>query len=266
MRIKLFHVLLASPVISGNYKFFFDMDGTLVNTDNIAIQAHQITLIRMKNRHGLTYPVPSIPEIHSMIAGMTLLQALASVKNKYPEIKTVQNEYEKSLGVNYETLKRNTKMEDYLIAPAVNLLKMLVKQKYSVCIVSNSSRQEIEENIALFNLDKPIPCVGRQDFSRGKPSPEPYLTAAALVKVIPDQYCTAFEDSENGIRSAKAAGMFVIGIGIHQEAHKLIRWGADATLSDASEFNIDHLSCLLEHKLEHKLKHKTESVSIRAKI
>ena len=43
----------------------------------------------------------------------------------------------------------------------------------------------------------------------GKPSPDVYLEAARRLGIAP-QLCAAVEDSANGIRAAKAAGMVVI--------------------------------------------------------
>jgi beta-phosphoglucomutase-like phosphatase (HAD superfamily) len=47
--------------------------------------------------------------------------------------------------------------------------------------------------------------------SRGKPFPDPYLQAAKLLGVAPED-CVAFEDSNTGLRSAEAAGTKAIGI------------------------------------------------------
>ena len=41
--------------------------------------------------------------------------------------------------------------------------------------------------------------------SRGKPHPEPYLTAARHLRLAPE-HCLAIEDSNTGARSAEAAG------------------------------------------------------------
>jgi HAD superfamily hydrolase (TIGR01509 family) len=50
--------------------------------------------------------------------------------------------------------------------------------------------------------------------TRGKPHPEPYLTAAALLGVAP-QDCVAIEDSETGACSAEAAGARVLVVENH---------------------------------------------------
>jgi len=51
--------------------------------------------------------------------------------------------------------------------------------------------------------------VSSEEVERGKPSPDVYLEAARRLGVEPN-LCAAVEDSANGIRAARAAGMVVI--------------------------------------------------------
>jgi beta-phosphoglucomutase-like phosphatase (HAD superfamily) len=53
--------------------------------------------------------------------------------------------------------------------------------------------------------------VSSEEVERGKPAPDVYLEAARRLGVGPAS-CAAIEDSENGLRSAAAAGMRVIAI------------------------------------------------------
>jgi HAD superfamily hydrolase (TIGR01509 family) len=53
--------------------------------------------------------------------------------------------------------------------------------------------------------------VSSEEVPRGKPAPDVYLEAARRVKAEPRR-CVAIEDSSNGLRSAKAAGMGVVAI------------------------------------------------------
>ena len=55
------------------------------------------------------------------------------------------------------------------------------------------------------------PTVSSEEVARGKPAPDVYLEAARRLGVDPAA-CVAIEDSHNGIRSAKAAGMACIAI------------------------------------------------------
>ncbi|HWF76861.1 MAG TPA: HAD family phosphatase [Caulobacteraceae bacterium] len=51
--------------------------------------------------------------------------------------------------------------------------------------------------------------VAAGDYTRGKPNPDPFLTAAARLGMAP-QHCLALEDSHNGVRAAHAAGMMTV--------------------------------------------------------
>jgi HAD superfamily hydrolase (TIGR01509 family) len=56
--------------------------------------------------------------------------------------------------------------------------------------------------------------VSGADVSEPKPDPEPYLLAAAKLGVHPE-YCVALEDSQNGVRSARAAGCVTVAVPGH---------------------------------------------------
>jgi HAD superfamily hydrolase (TIGR01509 family) len=53
--------------------------------------------------------------------------------------------------------------------------------------------------------------VSSEEVARGKPAPDVYLEAAARLGVPADR-CGAVEDSANGLRSAAAAGMWVVAV------------------------------------------------------
>jgi sugar-phosphatase len=54
--------------------------------------------------------------------------------------------------------------------------------------------------------------VVAEDVERGKPEPDGYLRAAALLGV-PIEECLVFEDSPAGVAAAKAAGAHVAVVG-----------------------------------------------------
>ena len=49
-------------------------------------------------------------------------------------------------------------------------------------------------------------CSTQGDYARSKPEPDPYLRAVARLGVAPER-CLVIEDSERGLRAAKAAGL-----------------------------------------------------------
>lgn len=79
--------------------------------------------------------------------------------------------------------------------------------------------------------------VTRNDVSRGKPHPEPFLTAAARLGVEPGR-CLAFEDSHNGVRSAHAAGMRVIMVPDLLPATPEIRAMCHAVMDSLTAFRL----------------------------
>ncbi len=67
--------------------------------------------------------------------------------------------------------------------------------------------------------------VGADDVSRGKPHPEPYLTAMAAVNGhdpgLRPEDCLVFEDAMPGIAAARAAGMLVVAVTNSYPAQRL---------------------------------------------
>jgi beta-phosphoglucomutase-like phosphatase (HAD superfamily) len=53
--------------------------------------------------------------------------------------------------------------------------------------------------------------VSSEEVARGKPAPDVFLEAARRLGVAPER-CAVVEDSANGIRAGRAAGMLVVAI------------------------------------------------------
>ncbi|HEX5449859.1 MAG TPA: HAD family phosphatase [Gaiellaceae bacterium] len=98
-----------------------------------------------------------------------------------------------------------------LIDGAVDAVRS-VGVHWPVAIASSANPELIEVVLRATALDSLIRvAVSSQEVARGKPAPDVYLEAARRLGVDAAS-CTAVEDSHNGIRSAKAAGMRVIAV------------------------------------------------------
>jgi HAD superfamily hydrolase (TIGR01509 family) len=87
-----------------------------------------------------------------------------------------------------------------------------VGERWPLGLASSSNREIIDLVLDLAGLaDAFAATVSSEEVSRGKPAPDVYLEAARQLEVPPDK-CAAVEDSTNGLRSAAAAGMYVIAI------------------------------------------------------
>jgi HAD superfamily hydrolase (TIGR01509 family) len=101
--------------------------------------------------------------------------------------------------------------------PGAKELVRALAAEVPLAIASGALRREIETILAGGGLrDAFVAIVGADDVSRGKPDPEPYLTALArLAPRAPGLTagdCMVFEDSMAGILSARAAGMRVVAV------------------------------------------------------
>jgi HAD superfamily hydrolase (TIGR01509 family) len=83
---------------------------------------------------------------------------------------------------------------------------------WPLAVASSSNRPLIDLVLELSGLAPRFRAtVSSEEVARGKPAPDVYLEAARRLAVAPE-HCAAVEDSESGIRSAKAAGMRVVAI------------------------------------------------------
>ncbi len=96
------------------------------------------------------------------------------------------------------------------IHPVVQIAKS--NSNHKLAIVSGGTRNLVAQILQSIRLDQHFPIrVCAEDVANGKPSPDPFLKAAALLGIAPEK-CLVFEDGEAGIQAAKAAGMDVVRV------------------------------------------------------
>jgi HAD superfamily hydrolase (TIGR01509 family) len=98
-----------------------------------------------------------------------------------------------------------------LIPGAVEAVQRLAA-RFPLALASSSNRPLIDAALELAGLTQHFQAtVSSEEVERGKPAPDVYLEAARRLGVPPER-CAAVEDSHNGIRSAKAAGLFAVAV------------------------------------------------------
>jgi len=115
-----------------------------------------------------------------------------------------------------ELIKDNLK-----IYPGVIELIHRLYEKYTLALTTSSTFAEMEtvmNKLRIGKLFKTI--VTSEDVKHGKPDPEPYLLTAEKLSVNCED-CLVIEDSENGVRSAKSAGMKCFAITNTEKPHNL---------------------------------------------
>ncbi|KFZ83517.1 hypothetical protein ED92_06345 [Amycolatopsis sp. MJM2582] len=96
--------------------------------------------------------------------------------------------------------------------PGARELVELTAAAVPVAVASNSPRALLDAALVRGGLAAMFPVkLAADEVTAPKPDPEMYLTACALLNVEPAD-ALAFEDSMTGLRSARAAGVPVIGV------------------------------------------------------
>jgi HAD superfamily hydrolase (TIGR01509 family) len=97
---------------------------------------------------------------------------------------------------------------------AENLLRQAREAGIPTALVTMSVKRMAEHIVSLIPFTAFDFIIAGDDVTHAKPHPEPYLKAAALLGVRPED-CIAIEDSSTGLAAAVASGAVSIGVPMH---------------------------------------------------
>ncbi|MDA1043844.1 MAG: HAD family phosphatase [Verrucomicrobia bacterium] len=205
--------------------YCFDMDGTLLDTETIWVEAIEQYL----HAHGHPF---SRQEADQLVYGRSWHDIHLDLVDRFEDLKMPVAEMETRIAPFFESLGR---ARDVRIVNSIDLLKRLAADT-PVCIISGSSRGTIARGIESMGVASELAFyLGAEDYSPGKPDPACYRLAAQRLGLAAE-VCMVFEDSEAGVRSAKAAGMKCVAL-VRQGAPAQNISAADAQLSDLADFD-----------------------------
>ena len=197
----------------------FDMDGLLLDSETLSMEAS------MSAAAALGYDMPHA-FCRSMI-GSPVDRCREMIAERYG----AGFPLERYIALQHEHLTALVESGRLALKTGVpELLDELDRRGLRYAIATSSSRPRTEHHLAQVGLLPRFACiVTRDDVSRGKPHPDPFLAAAAGLGVQPGN-CLALEDSHNGVRAAHAAGMRVVMVpdlleatpDMHATAHRVV--------------------------------------------
>ncbi|MFT3661601.1 MAG: HAD family phosphatase [Gordonia sp. (in: high G+C Gram-positive bacteria)] len=178
---------------AGPAAVFFDMDGTLVDTErHWHTAANEVAA-------ALGRPLTDDDEPH--VTGRPTRYMAEYLAGPQPERGAVQSISDRLIARFTELVRA-----DSTALPGVpELLRSLAEHRVPAMIVSASPRSVIEIVRDGLGAAYFVDVIGEEDTAESKPAPDPYLAAAALLGVDPAR-CVAVEDSRVGTASALAAG------------------------------------------------------------
>ena len=199
----------------------FDLDGVVFDTEP------QYTVFwgqQCREFH------PEHPGLEQEIKGQTLVQIYdawfaGSLEPQQAVITERLNQFEQQMNYDY-------------IAGFVDYITSLRQQGVKTAVVTSSNQPKMQavyqahpEFLEMFDA-----ILTSEDFERSKPDPDCYLKAAARLGVNKED-CVVFEDSFNGLKSGRAAGMFVYGLATTNTAEAIAPL-CDKVIDDYTLLNI----------------------------
>lgn len=200
----------------------FDLDGVVFDTEP------QYTIFwgaQCREFH------PEHPGLEHEIKGQTLVQIYDA---------WFSGELQEKQAVITERLNLYEQQMDYIYVPGFeDYVKKLRARGVKTAVVTSSNRIKMEavyqrhpEFKGLFDA-----ILTSEDFERSKPDPDCYLKAAnRLGASVKDS--VVFEDSFNGLKSGRAAGMYVVGLATTNPAEAISPY-ADKVVKDYHELASD---------------------------
>lgn len=208
----------------------FDMDGVIVDTEPVHHYAY--------NTHFKQLNIDVSPEMYASFTGN-------STKNIFERLK-LQFNLEDDVQSLVET-KRNlfnnafdSKEDLYLLDGVEVLIKDLDQNGMQLVLASSSATVTINRIFNRFGLHKYFShIVSGENFPKSKPHPAIFQHAAFLSQT-PVKNCIVIEDSTNGIKAAKAAGIYCIGYdSFHSKMQDYSL--ADMVISDFKELGYEKI-------------------------
>lgn len=178
--------------------FFFDLDGTLVNTYEADYLAYRDALFEVTK---IELQRDGFEALHGMEIGEKLSRLAPSLTDKQiADIRLSKKRH-------YHTYVHTTKINEALVAFLKNFSPHLQ------CVLVTTAKQDnVATVLKAHNLRGFFSeIISGDDVTAHKPHPAAYLLALERSGLKPEEV-VAFEDSESGIRSAEAAGIAVVPV------------------------------------------------------
>lgn len=204
----------------------FDMDGVIIDSEPL----HSKIEYELFKELGLDIS----REEHSKYVGRSDLWSsiVDEYKLSYEPDELHQRKLDRYLSHLHSSYK------DGPIEGVMELIKKLNSGGKKLVLASSSTMQNIELVMEMFSISKYFSHkVSGADLLTSKPHPEIFIKAAEAVNAgVRD--CLVIEDSENGVRAAKAAGMICVGYRNPNSGNQNLQQ-ADFIIDSFAEFDLE---------------------------
>ncbi|MBB6128134.1 HAD family hydrolase [Mucilaginibacter lappiensis] len=187
----------------------FDLDGTLIDSEFFHFECWNEILAEFDVQ--LTYA-----DWLKTYAGVPLPTNAARLVEKYNITAPLPQIIDKRERLTLERLKT----KDVNLMPHVaEVLEYFKSKNLTLALVTSSPRQDVDAVFERNGLGRYFKLIiTRTEVTKSKPDPESYLVCVEKLGVLKKE-CLVFEDTINGVKSAKAAGLICFAIQSNTDEH-----------------------------------------------
>lgn len=209
----------------------FDMDGVIVDTEPVHRYAY------FQHFEELNINVPE--EMYTSFTGLSTRNTFQKLKERFEINEEVEDLIQRKRSIFNDAF--DTKEDLELLEGVEHLIKDFHQNGMQLIVASSASKVTIERVFHRFGLHQYFShIVSGEDFPKSKPHPAIFEHAVSL-SVTSKENCIVIEDSTNGVKAAKAAGILCIGYNsIHSKDQDLTL--ADVVVSHFDELNFVKVS------------------------
>lgn len=179
----------------------FDMDGVLLDTESLSFPMM---------RKAIAMQGETLTEVQwQTLLGVNLAHTCASLNTWYQGRVQPEQFFRDWVDVTFDYVHEHGIPKK---PGADDILRLLRQQGKKIALCTSNNVQVVEEYLHLASWEEAFDAVITGDqVKQGKPAPDIYLKGAEALGLSPAM-CMAVEDSVNGVKSAKAAGMLTVMI------------------------------------------------------
>jgi HAD superfamily hydrolase (TIGR01509 family) len=209
----------------------FDMDGVIVDTELVHRYAYY------KQFGELSIEVPE--EMYTSFTGLSTRNTFQKLKEHFQLEQEVEDLILRKRSIFNDAF--DSKEDLALLEGVEHLIKDFHQNGMQLIVASSASKVTIDRVFRRFDLHQYFThIVSGEDFPKSKPHPAIFLHAASL-SIAPKENCIVIEDSTNGVKAAKAAGIFCVGYNsFHSKDQDLSL--ADVVVNHFDELNFEVVS------------------------
>ena len=179
----------------------FDMDGVIVDTEPVHRYAYYKQFAELN--------IEVTEAMYTSFTGFSTRNTFQTLKEQFQLEQEVEDLIQRKRSIFNDAF--DTKEDLELLEGVRALIEDLHQNGIQLIVASSASKVTIDRVFTRFGLhDFFTHIVSGEDFPKSKPHPAIFEHAASL-SIAPKENCIVIEDSTNGVKAAKAAGIFCVG-------------------------------------------------------